>query len=50
MVVKLLPLLLGDDEDVIEEEEVHLLLTSPSGEEARLLYIGCQLSPFQQPP
>lgn len=41
VLVKLLPLLLGDDEDIIEEEEVHLLFRSPFREKSRVFYIGC---------
>lgn len=38
---KLLPLLLGDNEDIIEEEEIHLLPGSPFREKPRVLYIRC---------
>lgn len=45
-----LPLLLGDDEDVIKEKEVDLLLGRPSGEKHSVLHVGCQLASLDQPP
>lgn len=37
--MKLLPLLLGDDEDIVEEEEVHLLLRGSFGKKSSVFYI-----------
>lgn len=45
-----LPLLLGDDEHVVKEEEVDLLFGCPLGEKHRVLYVGCQLATLHQPP
>lgn len=42
-----LPFFLCDDQHVIEEEEVDLLFCCSLGENARVLYIGCKLTPLQ---
>ena len=39
--VKLLPLLLGDNEDIIKEEEVHLLFRSSFRKKSSVFYICC---------
>lgn len=44
------PLLPGDDEDVIEEEEVDLLPWRPLEEDAAVLYECSQLSSLHHPP
>lgn len=41
-----LPLLLGDNEDIIEEKEVDLLFGRPLREKHSVFYIGCQLTSF----
>lgn len=44
------PLLLGDDEDVVEEEEVDLLARRPLEEDAAVLDKGRQLAALDHPP
>lgn len=44
------PLLPGDDEDVIEEEEIHLLPRRPLEEDAVVLNEGRQLTSLYHPP
>lgn len=44
------PLLLGDDEHIVEEEEVDLLSGHPPREKHRVLHVGRQLAPLDQPP
>lgn len=39
--VKLLPLLLGDNEDIIKEEKVHLLFRSPFRKKSSVFYVCC---------
>lgn len=41
ILVTLLPLLLGDNEDIIKEEEVHLLLRSSFRKKSSVFYICC---------
>lgn len=44
------PLLPGDDEDVVEEEEVDLLPRRPLEEDAVVLHKGLQLPSLYHPP
>lgn len=44
------PLLLGDDEDVVEEEEIDLLPRRALEKDAVLLHEGRQLSSLNHPP
>lgn len=44
------PFLLGDDQDVVEEEEVNLLPRGPLEEDAAVLDEGRQLAALHHPP
>lgn len=44
------PFLPGDDEDVVEEEEVDLLARRPLEEDSAVLHKGGQLSALDHPP
>lgn len=43
------PLLAGDNEDVVEEEEVDLVPCCLPGEDATLFHVGCEFAAFHHP-